>query len=107
MPTIASNPMTIRQQLRSRDHIKVKLLYRCEQPQSGASIMLKNQLKVKGPYLEEVCVLIPMKRAFTLLEAYIDFFEQLRDAELVPADAELHQYQFLPQGDKTLAYLLN
>lgn len=77
------------QTLSKPGYSRVKLTYHTHTPTTEAGLFLSQSLKVKPPYTGVVYVLLPSSRVFTILEAYQDTFEVLKDARVVPADARL------------------
>lgn len=92
------------QQLNAEDHVKVKLVYVSASPHTEAALTLE-RLSVRGPWSEELYVLMPRHKAFSDLDAYLDAFEYLRAHNAVPKDAKLTEYSFDEETD-VLAYVI-
>ena len=99
--------MPLEQATTKQDHMRVRLRYVTDAPTTEAAIIMADHLGVPGPYLEEVSILIPVERAFSLLEAYTEPFELLRANGAVPATATLHSFR-IGSGDqpRILAYVI-
>ena len=74
-------------------HVRVRLRYSTEVPTTETAMVLKDHLGVAGPYLEEVYILIPTKQAFSLLEAYLEPFELLKEHNIVPKTTTLKSFK--------------
>lgn len=69
---------------------------------------MSKQLGVPGPYGEEVWILIPAAKAYSLLEAYLEPFTKLKNLGIVPENSELTGYKVEAGPEpQTLAYVLN
>lgn len=72
---------------------RIKLSYHTLTPATEAGLFLSKSLKVKPPYLGVVYILLPLAKVFTILEAYQEPFEALKDAGVVPPDGKLTAYE--------------
>ena len=88
-----------------RGHVKVRLSYLTSQPKHLRSILLYHTCGINPPYTEEVSILLPQSKVFTLLETYIPAFEYLQKAGVVSKTAELRGFDILDEDILTLAYL--
>ena len=101
-----TNPL--RQELQMADRVRVRLRYVTPTPTTEAALVLAKQLGVQGPFNEEVWILVPTGSAFSILEAYLEDFIQLKDAGIVPQEAELVDFKVEAGPDPTtLAYVLD
>lgn len=81
------------QTLSAPGYTRVKLTYQTDTPGTEAGLFLAKGCKVHPPYAGVVYVLIPSSKVYTLLEAYADAFEVLKDAKVLPADGKLMAYE--------------
>ena len=81
------------QTLSAPGYTRVKLTYQTDHPGTEAGLFLAKGLQVHPPYLGVVYVLIPSHKVYTLLEAYADAFETLRDARVIPLDSKLTAFE--------------
>lgn len=86
-------------------YVKIRLLYLTSQPQHLRSLLLLHTCGIKPPYTEEVCILLPHTKVFTLLETFIPLFEYLQECEVISKTAELQDFKVLDEDDHTLAYI--
>lgn len=102
-----SVPSQYEQAVQKADHIKVLLWFETEQPRTQSSQVLKKvPFEVPGPVLEYVAILIPAKRTFDLLWAFLEDFELLKDRGLVPQDSRLGNFDFIEEDRRFLAWVL-
>lgn len=94
-PTAASKP----------NYLKVRLSYLTPEPKHIRSRMLEQQCRVQPPYLEDVCVLLPRMKVFSILENFIPIFEKLQAAGIVSGQANLQSFKVLEEDSSTLAYI--
>lgn len=101
-------PMTtIEQATQLPEHVRVRLRYTTATHVTETALLLGQQLGVPGPYAEEVWILLPKQKAFSILDAYQEPFVTLKAAGVVPADAELASYRVeSAQEPVVLAYIL-
>jgi hypothetical protein len=98
--------MKLEQRLYKKDHVKVRLTYLSAVGSTGAVSTLK-QLQVKGPYAEEVFILTPASKAYSILDAYIHALSTLKSLGIVPNDAQLTEFHFVPGDKSTVAYVID
>lgn len=99
---------TPHQALQFPEYVRVRLRYTTPNPTTEAALMLSKQLGIPGPYGEEVWILIPAAKAYSLLEAYQESFAKLQDMGIVPLDATLTDYKVEAGPEpQTLAYVLH
>lgn len=98
---------TLRQELQLPDHVRVRLRYSTPNPTTEAALILAKQLRVGGPYGEEVWILVPAAQAFSILEAYWEPFTKLMELGVVPRGSVLTDYKVEAGTEpQTLAYVL-
>jgi hypothetical protein len=97
--------MRLEQRLYKKDHVKVRLTYLSSIGSTGEVATLK-QLQVSGPYTEDVCILVPASKAYSILEAYQVALNTLKTLKIVPGDASLSAFTFVPTDRSTLAYVI-
>ena len=76
-------------------YVKVKLTYITQSTVSEAALTMKDTLAIQGPYCEEVWVLLPVGRVHSTLEAFQAPFRVLKDAKIVPQDAQLTKFTLI------------
>jgi hypothetical protein len=87
-------------------YIKICLSYLTSKPKHLRSLLLYHTYNIKPPYTEEVSILIPCAKTFTLLETFIPAFERLQKAGVVPNTAELQGFSITDEDELTLAYTI-
>jgi hypothetical protein len=87
------------------NYLKVRLSYLTPEPKHIRSRMLEQQCRLQPPYLEDVCVLLPRMKVFSILENFIPIFEKLRAAGIVSGQANLQSFKVLEEDSSTLAYI--
>lgn len=90
-----------------KGHIKVKLHFTTEEPKHVRSSILSRTYGVKGPFFEDVCVLIPQAEVLPELSWFIPVFVQLQFNHVVSRTAQLKNFSLLDEDNTTLAYLLD
>lgn len=96
----------LKQSLQIPDHVRVRLNYSTLAPTTEASLVMRRQFGVSGPYQEEVFVLMPSRNAYTLLEAYLEPFELLKQTGAVPEEAVLKAFRVETGESPVLAYVI-
>lgn len=86
-------------------YIKVRLTFQTYEPTHIRSVMLESEYGIEPPYTENLCILLPRQKAFSLLEAYLPAFQRLQDAGLVSSTAQLTAFHILDEDNLTLAYI--
>jgi len=86
-------------------YMKVRLTFLTSDPKHIRSVMLREQYRAEPPYLEDVCILLPLKETFSILETFIPAFEKLRESRVVSSTAKLLKFKILDDDLNTLAYL--
>ena len=85
--------------------IKVELWFETNKPKHLSSFLLRDSFQLEGKLVEAVSVLLKPEHVYDMAEAYWDTLERLRDAGVVPSDAEFFGYE-IHLGDKqTLAWV--
>ena len=87
------------------NYLKVRLSYLTPEPKHIRSVTLEQQCRIKPPFLEDVCVLMPRLKVFTILETYMPIFEKLQAAGIVSNQANLQSFKVLEEDTTTLAYI--
>ena len=88
-------------------YLKIRLVYLTHDPKHIQNFLLKNGYGVKGPYIENVSVLLPATRVFDNLETYLPAFELLQKSGVVRPEDVFLDYAILVEDDITLAYVIN
>ena len=96
----------LEQALQLPNHIRVRLTYSTLAPTTEASMVMQRQFGVHGPYTEEVFVLLPAATAYSILEAYLEPFELLKQTGAVPLEAVLRAFRVEPGESPVLAYVI-
>lgn len=86
-------------------YVKIRLTFLTSEPKHIRSIMLRDQYKVEPPYLEDICVLLPLVDTFSILETFIPAFEKLREVGVVAKTSNLLKFKILDEDSHTLSYL--
>ena len=86
-------------------YVKVRLSYLTAQPQHLRSLLLLHTCGIQPPYTEEMCILLPYAKVFTLLETFIPPFEHLQKCGVLSKAAELQDFKVLDEDSLTLAYI--
>lgn len=86
-------------------YMKVRLSYLTSQPQHLRSLLLYHTCGIQPPYTEEVSILLPRLKVFTLLETFIPSFEYLQKSGVVSKTAELQDFSILDEDNLTLSYI--
>jgi hypothetical protein len=85
--------------------VKVRLSYLTPKPKHLRSVVLGEEYKINPPYTEEVCILMPQSKVFTLLETYLPAFDYLQSCGLVPEQSQLQDTKVLDEDSTTLSYI--
>ena len=85
-------------------HVKVRLLYLTESPRHLRNALLA-QHGAKGPFAEEVSILMPAMKIFPVLECFLPAFENLLRSGVVPLDSIFHGYEITEGDSLTIAYI--
>lgn len=86
-------------------YVKVRLSYLTSQPHHLRSLLLLHTCGIQPPYTEEVCILLPAAKVFTLLENFIPPFEYLQKCGILSKTAELQDFKVSDEDNLTLAYI--
>jgi len=86
-------------------YVKVRLLYLTPEPQHLRSLQLAYAYSIRPPYNEEVAILLPRMKVFTLLETFIPFFETLQNSGVISKDSKLRDFRILDEDNLTLSYI--
>lgn len=89
------------------EYAKIRLVFLTDEPKHVRSQMLHSLYGSKPPFVEDVCILMPRMRVFSILEAFIPAFEKLQEANILPPTAKLLGFKVLDEDSSTLAYLFN
>lgn len=87
-------------------YVKVRLTYLTSEPKHLRSIVLAKQYGIQPPFHEEISILMPRQKVFTLLEAYLPAFNYLQSCSLVSKSARLMDFEIRDEDDLTLAHVL-
>jgi hypothetical protein len=86
--------------------VKVQLRYLTKEPIHLRSLLLSQYTGMEPPFIEEVCILMPSKKVFPVIECFLSPFEVLKKAGAVQQDAELHSFRILDRDTLTYAYVV-
>lgn len=86
-------------------YMKVRLLYLTPEPQHLRSLQLAHAYNIRPPYNEEVSILLPRMKVFTLLETFIPAFEYLQKAGIISKSSKLRDFRILDEDKLTLSYI--
>ena len=86
-------------------YVKVRLSYLTSEPKHLRSLLLYHTCGIQPPYTEEVSILLPRLKVFTLLETFIPPFEHLQKSRVVSKTAELQDFGVLEEDVLTLSYI--
>ena len=87
-------------------YIRVRLRYVTESATTEAAVIMEDHLGVQGPYLEEIYILMPTQKVYTLLEAYKEAFEVLKAQGIVPQGSILQGIKVEVGEPSVLCYVL-
>lgn len=85
--------------------VKLELWYETLYATHVASRVIKASSAYEGPFIESICVFVEPNKAFDMVEAYWDLFEELRDDGLVPQDATLQGFDIIIEDQLTQAWV--
>lgn len=85
-------------------YIKIRLIYLTDEPKHARSHQLGRQ-GIKGPYVEDICILLPCVKVSDDFGSLLTPFEELKSNGYVSRTALLRDYQILDEDNTTLAYL--
>jgi hypothetical protein len=85
-------------------YAKIRLNFLTNEPKHIRSEMLRRICGSKPPFVEDVCVLMPLHRVFSILETFIPVFERLQETGVVSTTANLLGFKVLDEDITTLAY---
>jgi hypothetical protein len=86
-------------------YVKVQLSFLTGLPKHIRNILLREQCGTQPPYIEDICILMPRMKVFTILETYMPAFALLQQVGIVPYDAKLQDFKILDEDQHTLAFL--
>lgn len=86
------------------DHVKVRLFFHTWEPKHVRSHYLKNEVSAAPPFLEDICVLVPVNRAYDRLSAYQAIFLALQEAGILAKADVLKAFELCVEDTHTLAY---
>ncbi len=109
LPGISLVPVLRLEQATERDgYVKVKFFYTTEEPKNIRSYGLQHSYGFKGPFMEDVCVLLPQEQVSLNFECFIPAFARLQIQHLVVSkSAQLKDFLILDEDKLTLAYVLD
>ena len=85
--------------------VKIRLSFLTDDPKHVRSQMLRLSCNSKPPFVEDICVLMPRMRVFSILETFIPAFEKLQEEGTVSSTAKLLTFKVLDGDSSTLAFL--
>lgn len=85
-------------------YAKIRLSFLTDEPKHLRSEMLRRVCGSKPPFVEDICVLMPLHRVFAILETFIPVFERLQEAGVIGKNANLLGFKVLDEDITTLAY---
>lgn len=86
-------------------YVKVRLMFLTPEPQHLRSLQLAHAYNIRPPYNEEVSILLPQMKVFTLLETYFPAFETLQKAGIISKSSKLRDFRILDEDNLTLSYI--
>jgi len=86
-------------------YMKVRLMYLTPEPQHLRSLQLAHAYNIRPPYNEEISILLPQMKVFTLLETFIPAFEILQKAGVISKNSKLRDFRILDEDNLTLSYI--
>jgi hypothetical protein len=99
-----SKPTTLRVATQLGGHVKVRLYYHTFNPKHVRSAFLASEAGAQPPFVEDISVLIPVKRAYNRLSAYRPILALLVDEGLLKITDSLAKFEFREEDTTTLAY---
>ena len=72
--------------------VKVRLQFHTNEATTETALLMA-RLNVRGPYLEEIWVLMPKAKVLSILNAYRTSFAHLLEIRVVPSGARLFAYK--------------
>ena len=103
---IFPNDFKFKQKNMCQGKIKMELWYETAYATHIASRVIKASSAYDGPYVESICVFVEPNKAYDMVEAYWDMFEELKDSRLVPGDAILQGFDVLMEDQLTQAWMI-
>lgn len=85
--------------------VKIRLSFLTDDPKHVRSQMLRLSCNSKPPFVEDICILMPRMRVFSILETFIPAFEKLQEDGIVSNTAKLLTFKILDGDTNTLAFL--
>ncbi len=109
LPGISLVPVLRLEQATERDgYVKVKLFFTTEEPKHIRSYGLQHSYGFKGPFMEDVCVLLPQAEVAPEFERFIPIMARLQlVCGVVSKTAQLKDFRILDEDTLTLAYVLD
>lgn len=87
-------------------YIKVELWFETDKPRHLSSFLLRDSFEFEGKLVESVSVLLKPEQVFDMSEAYWDMLERLKDAKIIPSDAEFFGYEIKLEDKQTLGWFV-
>lgn len=101
-------PLSVPEMASTKDgYIKVRLDFLTQEPRHVHSSLLQSSYDLSGPFLENICVLIPQESCFDLLECFAPFVGELCKTGAVALSARLYAFEILEEDALTLSYVFN
>jgi hypothetical protein len=88
----------------SNGKIKVLLKYHTWEPKHIQSHILATEFKAKAPFVEEVAIWISPSNIGEKPEIYLEAFDSLMAASVVPAKSQIFDFAIIEENRNTLAY---
>jgi len=85
--------------------VKIRLSFLTNDPKHVRSQMLRLSCNSKPPFVEDICILLPLGKTFSILETFIPAFEKLQEDSTVSDTAKLLTFKILDDDTCTLAFL--
>ncbi len=86
-------------------YTKIRLSYLTNEPKHVRSFIMQQAYNSKPPFIEDVCILLPCNKTFSILETFLPVFERLQATGIVSSVANLLEFKILDEDTQTLAYL--
>lgn len=86
-------------------YVKICLTYSTMVPQHIRSVLLYHTCNIKPPYIEEVFILMPRMKVFSILENFLPAFEALQACGVISEKSEIQGFTILIEDETTLAYI--
>jgi hypothetical protein len=90
-----------------KGYVKIKLFFTTEEPKHIRSYALQHSYGFKGPYLEDICILLPQEKVMPEFSFFLPMLTRLQLAHTVSNTAQLKNFHIMDEDKLTLAYVLN